>query len=130
MHPLEVQAIVDGEVAAGIVGYDPIANSQLTAAEIAHCRVQGSPAESFAGRWCAKEAVVKAFAGRAIVGIRDVEIRADERGTPIIALEPRLRICLAAAVIGSFRLATGRGKPTPPAPSTSGESFRDFGVPA
>ena len=37
MHPLEVQAIADGEVAAGIVGYDPIANSQLTAAEIARC---------------------------------------------------------------------------------------------
>ena len=37
MHPLEVQAIADGEVAAGIVGYDPVANSQLTAAEIARC---------------------------------------------------------------------------------------------
>ena len=37
MHPLEVQAIADGEVAAGIVGDDPIANSQLTAAEIARC---------------------------------------------------------------------------------------------
>jgi hypothetical protein len=37
MHPLEVQAIADGEVASGIVGYDPVANSQLTAAEIARC---------------------------------------------------------------------------------------------
>jgi hypothetical protein len=37
MHPLEVQAIADGEVAQGIVGYDPVANSQLTAAEIARC---------------------------------------------------------------------------------------------
>ena len=37
MHPLEVQAIADGEVAQGIVGYDPIANSQVTAAEIARC---------------------------------------------------------------------------------------------
>jgi hypothetical protein len=37
MHPLEVQAIADGEVAAGIVGYDPVANSQLTAAEITRC---------------------------------------------------------------------------------------------
>ena len=25
MHPLEVQAIADGEVAQGIVGYDPVA---------------------------------------------------------------------------------------------------------
>jgi hypothetical protein len=37
MHPLEVQAIADGEVAQGIVGYDPVANSQLTAAEIRRC---------------------------------------------------------------------------------------------
>jgi hypothetical protein len=34
MHPLEVQAIADGEVAQGIVGYDPVANMQLTADEI------------------------------------------------------------------------------------------------
>jgi len=37
MHPLEVQAIADGEVAQGIVGYDPVANSQLTAQEIKRC---------------------------------------------------------------------------------------------
>ncbi len=37
MHPLEVQAIADGEVAQGIVGYDPVANSQVTAAEIKRC---------------------------------------------------------------------------------------------
>jgi hypothetical protein len=37
MHPLEVQAIADGEVAQGIVGYDPIANNQLTLAEIHRC---------------------------------------------------------------------------------------------
>jgi len=37
MHPLEVQAIADGEVAQGINGYDPVANGQVTAAEIARC---------------------------------------------------------------------------------------------
>ena len=37
MHPLEVQAIADGEVAQGIVGYDPVANGQLTAGEISRC---------------------------------------------------------------------------------------------
>ncbi len=37
MHPLEVQAIADGEVAQGIVGYDPVANSQVTAEEIKRC---------------------------------------------------------------------------------------------
>ena len=37
MHPLEVQAIADGEVAQGIVGYDPVANMQVTAEEITRC---------------------------------------------------------------------------------------------
>lgn len=37
LHPLEVQAIADGEVAAGIVGLDPVANGQLTRAEIERC---------------------------------------------------------------------------------------------
>ena len=37
MHPLEIQAIADGEVAQGIVGYDPVANGQLTPGEIARC---------------------------------------------------------------------------------------------
>ncbi|MBO1359392.1 DUF1013 domain-containing protein [Acetobacter sacchari] len=37
MHPLEVQAIADGEVAQGIVGYDPVANHQVTKEEIARC---------------------------------------------------------------------------------------------
>jgi hypothetical protein len=37
MHPLEVQAIADGEVAQGIVGYDPVANGQINQTEIARC---------------------------------------------------------------------------------------------
>lgn len=37
MHPLEVQAIADGEVAQGIVGYNPVANSQVSQAEITRC---------------------------------------------------------------------------------------------
>jgi len=37
MHPLEVQAIADGEVAQGIVGYDPVQHGQLTREEIARC---------------------------------------------------------------------------------------------
>ena len=37
MHPLEVQAIADGEVAQGIVGYDPVANQQVTNEEIKRC---------------------------------------------------------------------------------------------
>ena len=37
LHPLEVQAIADEEVAIGIVGLDPLVNGQLTAEEIKRC---------------------------------------------------------------------------------------------
>jgi hypothetical protein len=42
MHPLEVQAIADGEVAQGIVGYDPVANGQLSREEIARCEADST----------------------------------------------------------------------------------------
>ena len=41
MHPLEVQAIADGEVAQGIVGYDPVANGQLAQEEIKRGEANG-----------------------------------------------------------------------------------------
>jgi hypothetical protein len=37
LHRLEVQGIADGEVAVGIQGLDPLANSQLTRDEIERC---------------------------------------------------------------------------------------------
>jgi hypothetical protein len=37
LHALEVQAIADGEVAAQMVGLDPVANGQLTTEEIRRC---------------------------------------------------------------------------------------------
>ena len=38
LHPLEIQAIADGEVANQMQGLDPVANGQTTAAEIARCQ--------------------------------------------------------------------------------------------
>ena len=37
LHALEIQAIADGEVAVGIAGLDPVANGQVTLAEIKRC---------------------------------------------------------------------------------------------
>ncbi len=42
LHPLEVQGIADGDVAAGVKGFDPIANNQLDPIEID--RAQADPA--------------------------------------------------------------------------------------
>jgi hypothetical protein len=38
MHELEVQGIADGDVAAGVKGFDPIANNQLEPIEIERAR--------------------------------------------------------------------------------------------
>lgn len=38
LHPLEVQAIADGEVAIQMLGLDPVANGQTTTAEIERCQ--------------------------------------------------------------------------------------------
>ena len=37
LHDLEVQGIADGDVAAGVKGFDPVTNNQLTAEEIEAC---------------------------------------------------------------------------------------------
>ena len=37
LHPLEVQAIADGEVAGGMTGFDPTTNGQLTKDEVKRC---------------------------------------------------------------------------------------------
>ena len=41
LHELEVQAIADGDVGAGIQGYNPVLNSQLSDEE--NCRWGGIP---------------------------------------------------------------------------------------
>ncbi|MBF0561053.1 MAG: DUF1013 domain-containing protein [Alphaproteobacteria bacterium] len=38
MHPLEIQAIADGDVAAGIVGLDPVANGQISLEQLERCQ--------------------------------------------------------------------------------------------
>lgn len=42
LHPLEIQAIADGEVASQMQGLDPVANGQTTAEEIARCQADPS----------------------------------------------------------------------------------------
>ena len=44
MHMLEVQAIADGDVASHIMGFDPIANEQLTLEEIKRCEADETAA--------------------------------------------------------------------------------------
>jgi hypothetical protein len=38
LHPLEVQAIADGEIVMGMIGHDPLATGELTLDEIERCQ--------------------------------------------------------------------------------------------
>lgn len=55
-----------------------------TEAEIAYCQSRGRPYQHYAGRFAAKEAVIKAL-GRAVPW-REIEILNDERGKPLCTL--------------------------------------------
>ena len=58
MHALEVQGIADGEVAAGIVGVNPVTAHQLTSDEIARCEADTKANLKLAG--AAQQYITKA----------------------------------------------------------------------
>ena len=58
--------------------------------EHAHCASLADPAVHYAGRWCAKEAVVKAVSRWAALTPRDVRILVTPSGAPVAALPPAL----------------------------------------
>ena len=60
MHELEISGIADGEVAVGIKGFDPIANNQLTRADIAACEADPVKRLSLVKRKLAPEPKKKA----------------------------------------------------------------------
>ncbi|HOJ19977.1 MAG TPA: holo-ACP synthase [Armatimonadota bacterium] len=61
----------------------------FTEAEVSYCSARGRPAQHFAGRFAAKEAVIKAL-GRAVPW-REIEILNDERGKPVCTLHGKAR---------------------------------------
>jgi holo-[acyl-carrier protein] synthase len=59
-----------------------------TATEIQYCRSRKQATQHFAGRWAAKEAILKALGTGWRKGIswRDVEVRNERGGKPVVAL--------------------------------------------
>ena len=64
-----------------------------TPQEIAYCSTRKASVEHYAGRWAAKEAVLKAIGTGWARGItwQDVEVRNDVSGAPKIALSGQVR---------------------------------------
>lgn len=60
----------------------------FTAGEIAHCQGRREAAQNYAGRWAAKEAVMKALGTGFTkdVGWTDIEVVTESSGKPTIAL--------------------------------------------
>lgn len=67
---------------------DLFLNRVFTQNEIAYCSARKASTQHYAGRWAAKEAVLKAMGTGWARGIswRDIEIRSDQGGRPSIAL--------------------------------------------
>jgi phosphopantetheine--protein transferase-like protein len=107
---------VDIEMVARFTTPDP---RLFTEAELALCAASSYPAESRAGRWCAKEAVVKAVARYVLLSPREVEILADPDGRPVVRFlrsglwHIRCDVSIthgggiAAAVSASWQVASG-----------------------
>ncbi len=55
----------------------------FTPNEIAYCISQNNPIQSFAGLFCAKEAIFKAGFNKENISYSDIEIEHDEKGKPI-----------------------------------------------
>src|SRR5438552_14639763 len=65
----------------------------FTEAEIAYCRARRDPAPHFAARFAAKEAGLKALGTGLRLGMswRDLEVRRDRGGPPVLVLRGRSR---------------------------------------
>jgi holo-[acyl-carrier protein] synthase len=59
----------------------------FTPEEIAYCDSKARPAESYAGRFAAREAVIKALGGYRGRGWRDISVTRAPTGAPAIRLE-------------------------------------------
>lgn len=73
-----------------------------TQQEIEYCRGRNQATQHYAGRWAAKEAILKALGTpwRRGIGWRDVEVRNDPQGKPVVALRGAARDLIEALGVG------------------------------
>ena len=82
-----------------------IVDRLFSADEQAYARRRADPAERFAARFAAKEAVMKAIGvGLGAFPLRDVEVVRDDSGAPAVALHGRAAELAAARGVREWRL--------------------------
>jgi holo-[acyl-carrier protein] synthase len=64
----------------------------FTTAEIAYCETKARPAESYAGRFAAREAVIKALGGYRGRRWQDISVVRGPAGAPAIALNGNAKV--------------------------------------
>ena len=105
-------------------------NRVYTPLEIRYCQSRKQATQHFAGRWAAKEAILKALGTGWRKGIswRDIEIRNDHSGRPVVGLrggardiveqrgirEMLVSISHCRSHATAYALALGTGVPAPP----------------
>jgi holo-[acyl-carrier protein] synthase len=75
--------------------------------EIEYCSARKAATQHYAGRWAAKEAVLKALGTgwRRGIAWRDIEIRNDHKGAPTVKLRGGARDVMAAAHIARLHVS-------------------------
>jgi holo-[acyl-carrier protein] synthase len=75
--------------------------------EIEYCSARKAATQHYAGRWAAKEAVLKALGTgwRRGISWRDIEIRNDAKGAPTVKLRGGARDVMRAAHIGHLHVS-------------------------
>ena len=78
-----------------------------TDAEIEYCTARKAATQHYAGRWAAKEAVLKALGTgwRRGIGWRDIEIRNDRKGAPTVQLRGGARDVMESVGIRRMHLS-------------------------
>jgi holo-[acyl-carrier protein] synthase len=75
--------------------------------EIEYCSARKAATQHYAGRWAAKEAVLKALGTgwRRGISWRDIEVRNDAKGAPTVQLRGGAHDVMAAARIGKLHVS-------------------------
>jgi len=83
IHGIGIDIIEVDRIAKAIKKWDKgFLNHVFTSEEVAYAQKQKFPAQHFAARFAAKEAVLKAFGNNAHITWKDIKIINDKNGTP------------------------------------------------
>ncbi|KAJ1679345.1 fatty acid synthase alpha subunit Lsd1 [Spiromyces aspiralis] len=108
---------VDVELVSSInVDNENFVERNFTPAEVQYCRAQPDPRASFAGKWCAKEAVVKAVSSLdtkaekvwtqgAAAPLNEIEVMAGSSGAPEVVLHGSAKQAVAKTGVTDIKVS-------------------------